>query len=228
MMTILVLACSLLQDPKPGLQTVENRLKELDEKLTVLEKRQRELSDDNAAMEKKIADGKAARENSLRQAAKFWVDHFAKPLNLNEKQAADIETLRYTWYREDQDKPADTARWKARENALREKVSAEQAARLAGVVRGDLEAGTKAWIKMFIQAGKLDTEKSGALEKTVSGAVTVEEGILLPEAHPDGTGSWTKVLSALESALPKVSPALTDAEQAAIRNAIAPWKGLNR
>ncbi|HLH28124.1 MAG TPA: hypothetical protein VKW77_04365, partial [Acidimicrobiales bacterium] len=69
----MLLACALLQDPKAGPRTVEDRLKELDEKLSALEKKQRQLSDDNLAMEKKIADGKAARENALHQAAKFWV-----------------------------------------------------------------------------------------------------------------------------------------------------------
>lgn len=227
MMTMLVLACALLQDPKPGPRTVEDRLKELDEKLSALEKRQRELSDDNAAMEKKIADGKAARENALRQAAKFWVQHFAKPLELNDQQAADLEALRYTWYREDRDKPAETAQWKAREKTLREKVSVEQAARLARTVREGLEEGNRAWVRMFAQGAKLDPEKSAALEKAALASLPVEEGVLLPEAHSEGTGSWSSIPAAVESALPKVSPALTEAEQAAIRNALAPWKGRN-
>lgn len=228
MIQILLLGCTLLQDSSPGPRTVEDRLKELDEKLTLLEKRQRELSDDNAAMEKKIADGKAARENALRQAAKFWVQHFAKPLDLNEKQAADLEALRYTWSIEDRQKPADTARWKARESVLREKVSADQASRLARTVREDLQEGSKAWIRMFTQAAKLGPEKSAALERGVLGLLPAPDGILLPEAHPEGVGSWTNIPPALESALPTVSPTLTEEEQAAIRKALAWWKARDR
>jgi len=224
MIQTLLLACALLQDPKPGPRTVEDRLKELDEKLTALEKKQRELSDDNAAMEKKIADGKAARENALRQAAKFWVQHFAKPLELSGKQVADLESLRYAWYDEDREKPADTARWKAREGALREKVSPEQASRLARTVRETLEGGNRAWVRMFTQAAKLDPEKSAALEKAVLGSMGVEENVLLPEANSEGAGSWTNIPAAIESAIPKVSPTLTEEEQAALRNALAPWK----
>ena len=227
MIQTLLLACALLQDPKPGPRTVEDRLKELDEKLTALEKRQRERSTDNAAMEKKIADGKAARENALRQAAQFWVRHYASPLGLNEKQSAHFEELKYGWLKEDQEKPADLARWKAREAELRGKMSPGQAAQLARVVRGDLEASTKAWIKMFTQSAKLDYEKVGALEKAVFGTQTDKEDVLLLEAHPE-TGSWTKILAAVESALPKLSPALTEAEQAAVRSAMAPWKNLER
>jgi hypothetical protein len=224
MIQTLLLACALLQDPKPGPRTVEDRLKELDEKLTVLEKKQRELSEDNAAMEKKIADGKAARENALRMSAKFWVQHFAKPLDLTEKQAVDLENLRYGWYVEDREKPADESRWKSREASLREKLSAGQSSQLARTVRGDLEGSAKAWIRMFIQSAKLAPEKTAALEKAAFDAMPTAEGVLLPEAHPEGMGSWSSVAAAIESALPKVLPALTEAEQAALRNAIAPWK----
>ena len=227
MISTLIVALALLQDPKGASRTVEDRLKELDEKLTALEKKQRELSADNEAMEKKIADGKAAREKAMRQAAQFWVQHYASPLGLNEKQSAHFEELKYGWLKEDQEKPADLARWKAREAALRGKVTAEQAAQLARVVHGDFEASGKAWLVMFTQAAKLDAEKSAALEKAVLGALKIDEDILLQEAHPE-SGSWTEILTILESALPKVSPALTDAEQKAIRNAILPWKRFQR
>ena len=224
MIQTLLLACALQQDPNRGPRTVEDRLKELDEKLTALEKKQRALSDDNAAMEKKIADGLAARESALRQAAKFWVQPFAKPLDLSEKQAADLEALRYSWYSEDRDRPADTVRWKAREKTLREHVSAEQATRLARTVRETLEEGNRSWVRLFAQTAKLDAEKSAALEKAALGSLAVEEGVLLAEAHPEGPGSWTNIPAAVEAALPKVSPALTEEEQAAIRRALAPWK----
>jgi hypothetical protein len=228
MMPTLMLALALLQEPPGSPRTVEDRLKELDEKLTALEKKQRDLSEDNAAMEKKIADGKAAREKALRQQAKFWVQHYAAPLGLSEAQAAALEELRYGWFKEDQEKPGDEARWKAREGALRGKVSAEQASQLSRKVRENQEEGDKGWIRMFAQGAKLDPEKAAALEKAVIGTLTYQDGVLLLEAHPDSMGSWTKIPAAIEAALPKISPPLTEAEQQALKKAMAPWKQLQR
>src|SRR5437763_16365053 len=116
MLHALALAALLLaQDPKAQSKTVEDRLKELDEKISALEKKHKDLGDENAVLEKKIADGKAAREKFLRQSASAWVKRYGPSIELNEKQSAEFEELWYGWSKEDLEKPYDAARWKTRE-----------------------------------------------------------------------------------------------------------------
>src|SRR3954470_14247760 len=109
MIQILVLAWALLQDPKATPATVEDRLKDLDAKLTALEKKRRELADDNSSMEKKITDAQAAKEAMLRRASQAWIKHYGASFEPGEKQIADIDQLWLDWTREDLGKAADAA-----------------------------------------------------------------------------------------------------------------------
>jgi len=224
MIPSLLLACALLQDPKPESRTVEDRLKELAQRLSVLEKRRQDLSDENAETEKKIADQKAAEERMMRQQAHFWVLRYSKAIGLSEPQSSGLEELKYRWSGEDVQKPATVEVWKAREKVFRETLSAEQVPRLARKVREDQEQSVSGWLGMFARTAKLDPEKTAAVEKAVLGTFSPEDGVLLLEAHPDQLISWRKILSALESSLATLSPPLTEAERAALEEAIKPWK----
>jgi len=224
MIPILMLAFALVQDPQPAPRTVEDRLKELEGKLAALEARRGALANENAAIEKKVAEGKAARENFLRQSAASWVWRYAQPIELSERQASILEELWYGWIKEDQEKPADAGRWKGREDALREKLTAEQIPRLARKVREEQEQSSKMSLGMMAQAAKLNPEKTAALEKAVLGRLPSEEGILLAQAHPEKGASWTTVIAAVESSLPGLSGTLTEEDQAALRTVVGRWK----
>jgi hypothetical protein len=224
MIQMLVLAWALLQDPKGTPGTVEDRLKDLDAKLTVLEKKRRELADDNAAMEKKIADADAAREAMLRRASQAWIKHYGASFEPGEKQVADIDQLWYAWLKEDQGKPADAARWKAREQALREKLTPAQIPPLARMVREDQVRNAKASLTVYSQWSKLTPGKAAAFEKEILGRMRFEEGVLVPEAHPDQGSSWTTIPTIIESSLPELSALLTEDDQAALRKTLSRWK----
>jgi hypothetical protein len=224
MIPLLMLAFALVQDPQPAPRTVEDRLKELEGKLAALEARRGELANENATIEKKVAEAKAARESFLRQSATFWVRRYAQPIELNEKQVSGLEELWYGWIKEDQEKPADTGRWKGREDVLRDKLTAEQIPRLARKVREEQEQGVKMSLGMMAQAAKLNPEKTAALEKAVLGRLPSEEGVLLAQAHPEKGASWAAVIAAVESSLPGLSGTLTEEDQAALRTVVGRWK----
>ena len=88
---ILALALmSLSSQEKAPPKTVEERLKELEDRLGTLEKRHKALEEENQALEKRIGDAKAARETYAKQSAVDWVKRYSKPVELTEKQSAEI------------------------------------------------------------------------------------------------------------------------------------------
>jgi hypothetical protein len=230
MLQALLLAVVLAaQDPKPAAKTVEDRLKELDDKLSALELKQKTLANDNAAMEKQLADAKAMRENFARQSASGWVRRYAKPVEFTEKQSAEFEELWYGWTKDDMEKPGDPARWKTREDALRGKLTQEQIPRLAGRVHEEQVENAKRSVSMFSRAAKLDAGKSAALEKMALGRLKIEEGILLAQAHPQETANlWGQTMTAVEASLPELSSTLSEDELGALRKTLEQWKPRQR
>ncbi len=227
--TLLLAAVLAAQDPKPAAKTVEDRLKELDDKLSALELKQKTLADENAAMEKRIADAKAMRENVARQSASGWVKRYARPVELTEKQSAELEELWFDWTKEDLEKPWDVARWKTREELLRGKLTREQIPRFTGRVREEQAESAKRSMAMLSRAAKLDAEKSGALERAVLGRLKIEEGVLLPQAHPQEISNlWSQTMAAVEASLPDLSSTLTEEEQKALRKTLDQWKPKQR
>jgi hypothetical protein len=221
-----ILLC--VQDPKPAPKTVEDRLKELDEKVATLEKRHKTLSDENAAMEKQIADMKALREQLARQTATSWVQQHAKAVQFTEQQREGLEKLWFGWAMEDLGKRADAAAWKAREELIRKELSPAQIPLLAAKVRQDQEANAQRILSFLTRAAKLDAEKRTAFEKAVLGKIDFEEGALLPQAHPEKVEPWTKIPDAVEAVLPQFSPRLTEGEAKAIRQLTEQWKPRQR
>ena len=226
---LLISSLLLLQDPKPAAKTVEERLKELDEKVVGLEKKHQGLVAENSAMEKRIADGKAMREQIARQQGADWVKRYSSTIELTEKQSGEIEQAWYSWSKEDLEKPYDAARWPAREEALKAKLRTEQVPRLARKVREDQELNVRASLSMFSRAAKLVPEKAAAMEKIVMGKIKIEEGILLPQAHQQKLAeSWGNTLSAVESSLSELGTTFSEEEITALRKVLAQWKPKQR
>jgi len=223
-----VLALSLLlltQDPKPAPKTVEDRLKELSDRLSALEKKEQAISLENAALEKQVADQKATRENLARQAGAAWVKQNGAAIGLNAERSTEFEELWTGWTREDMEKGMDPARWKAREETLRTKLSPDEIPRLGRKVREIREESAKRRVNLFAQGSRLGPEKSAALADAVIRKLAIKEGILVVQAHPEETVlEWGQLISAAEACVPELSPGLTEEERARFEKALAPWK----
>lgn len=226
MMSLMIAAALMLASPQetPPRKTVEERLKELEEKLGGLEKRHQTLADENQALEKRIADGKAARENYAKQTASGWVKRYAKTVELTEKQSAELEELWLGWVKKDFEKPPDAAGWKSREAAIQGKLAPEQVPKLARAVRDEQEKYAKLSISSFVQAAKIAPERAAGFEKTVVARLTFSDEALIPQAHPEKQVGWWAVYGGVEQALPDLAPVLTEEEQARLRDTLAKWK----
>ena len=226
--TLLLATALFVQDPKPGAKTVEERLQELTDKIEALDKKAGALTQENATLQLKLEERRAARENFARQAATAWVKRYAKSVEFSEPQSAELEALWLGWSKEDLEKPADTARWKVREETLRGKLQAEQVPRLARKIRDEQEQNAKSSLGMFSQTAKLPPEKAAALEKAVLPKLSFEEGVLLVQAHPEKNNVWIQVLDAIEKSLPDMSATLSEEELAALRKVLGQWRPRQR
>jgi hypothetical protein len=221
---LLLAALLAAQDPQPAARTVEDRVKELEAKLALLEKKRQVLSDENAALGKQISDGRLLREHLALQAGLVWVQRYAKPVRFTEAQSADLQELWRDWTKEDFEKPGDPGRWKLREDRIRLKLTPEQIPLLARRVREEREENAKRAVSLVARSVKLAAEKSGALEKAVLGRLSFEEGMLLPQAHPEVTANaWGLTLDAVLAGLSDPSLALTPQEEAEIRKVVGQW-----
>ena len=228
MIPLLVLAFSLIQDPKPAAKTVEERLKELADRIEALDKKAAVLTDENAKLQQKVDEAKTRRDQIARQSGTAWVKGYAPVAEFTEKQSAEIEELWYGWTTKDMEKACDVAQWKTREETLRSKLTGDQPAKIARKVREDQERNGRSYISSLGQFAKLPAEKTAALEKAVMPKLTFEEGVLLPQAHPDASPVWTQILGGIEGSLADLSPALTEAETSALRKIIERWKPKSR
>ena len=227
-----------LQDPAPA-KTVEDRLKELEARLSTLEKRSKAVADENAQLEKRLEDAKAARENHVRLTASAWVKRYAAAAEFTEKQSAELEELWQGWVRKDQEgqpaywdpaaaaKTAETT-WKPREEAIRAKLSAEQAAKVAGKVREEQEQTARMSIGSFVRGAKISAERAPALEKSVLARLKFPDGAILLQARPAERVDWFKVLAAVEEGLPDLEGTLSAEELAALRATLGRWKPRQR
>jgi hypothetical protein len=229
MLQVLLFALAFAaQDPQTAPKTVEDRLKELDEKISALEKKHKQLSDENAGMEKKLAEAKAAREQMARQMASGWVQQYAKPVQFTDSQRSTLEQLWFDWTKEDLEKRIDVAAWKLREEAIRKELTPAQVSQFARKVREDQEAGVKRTVSFFIRGAKLDAEKTAAFEKAVVAKIGFEEGALLLQAHPEKVTPWTAVPDAAEAVLPQFASTFTESETKALRQAVEQWRPRQR
>jgi len=222
---LLLSAFFTVQDPQTTARTVEDRLKELDARLTALEAKEKSLRDENATLDRQLSDLKAAREKIARQAGAAWVKQIAKPVGLSEAQSAEFEELWAGWTKEDFEKGSDAGRWKAREGVLRSKLTGDQEPRLARAMRVEREDQARRSVTVLTQGAKLSAEKTKALGEAVVGRLSIKEGLLIAQAHPEEMGNALALtLKALEESVPDPAPDLTDEERAAMLKIIGAWK----
>jgi hypothetical protein len=227
MMGILIVISALgalaVQD-KPAPKTVEDRLRELEEKLSALEKRNKALEEENQALEKRLADSKAAKDAWAKETASAWVKRCAKAVPLSEAQSAELGELWRGWQRSDLDQAPTPAAWKAREEAIRSKLTPDQVPKLARAARDDQEALAKVWIAGWVQSAKLAPDHGAAFEKAVLARVALPEEVLVVEAHPKAQVGWAQITGAVEGCLPDLASVLSDEERARLQDLLSKWK----
>lgn len=222
---LLLSALLLVQDPQAPARTVEDRLKELDARLTALEAKEKTLRDENANLDRQLNDAKAVREKIARQAATAWIKQFAQPVGFSEAQSAELEGLWAGWTKEDLEKGSDAGRWKAREGLLRSKLTGDQEPLLARAMRVEREEQARRSVTVLTQGAKLPAEKTKALGEAVVGRLSIKEGVLLAQAHPEEMGNaFGLILKALEESVPDPASDLTEEERAVVLKIIGPWK----
>ena len=223
--TLLLSAFLLAQDPKTPIRTVEDRLKELDARLTALEAKEKTLKEENASLDRQLSDAKVLREKIARQTGAAWVKQYAQPVGFSEAQSAELEELWAGWTKEDIEKGSDTARWKAREGVLRSKLIGDQGPRLARRMREEREEHARRMVAMLTQSAKLAQEKTTALGEGVIRRMSIEEGVLIVQAHPEDLGNaFGLTVKALEESVSDPAPGLTEEERTAVLKCISPWK----
>ena len=222
MMTMILAAAAAFAPVQA--RTVEERLKELEDKLAVLEKRNKALDEENQALEKRIVDAKAAKETFARQMAVGWVKRYAKPVDLTEKQSAELEELWLGWSRADLEKAADAAAWKSREQSVRGKLTGGQAPRLARAVRDEQEKMARMSLSSYVQAAKISADHVAGFEKAALAKVAFSEEALLLQAHPEKQVGWPKITAAVEESLPDLAAVLSEEELARLRETLAKWR----
>jgi hypothetical protein len=209
---------------KSAPKTVEDRLRELEERLAVLEKRNKALDDENQTLEKRIVEAKAAKDAWAKQNASAWVKRYAKAVLWSEAQSAELEELWRGWQRSDLDQAPTAAAWKAREEAIRSKLTPEQVPKLARATRNEQENLAKMWIAGWVQSAKLAPDHAAAFEKAVLARLPLPEEALVVEAHPKVQVGWAHVTGAVEGCLPELSGVLSDEERTRLQDLLLKWK----
>jgi len=224
----LALVLLLAQDPKPAAKTVEERLKELADKIELLDKKAATLTAENRKLEQQAQEVKARREILARQPGQAWVKRYASTVEFTEKQSAEIDELMYGWAKQDFEKPCDVAGWKAREETLRGKLTAEQAPKLARKVREEQDGGVTLMVKGMVRMAKLPASAEETFEKVVRSKLTVEEGMLLPSAHPEKCPTWFQIADIAAANLPELSKGLSETEVDSLRKSLEAWRPKQR
>jgi len=226
-MEILILVVALVGSPfqdRPSPKTVEERLKELEEKLAGLEKRHKALGDENEKLEKQIADAKAAKDAWARQSAAGWVRQYSKAAEFSGPQSAELEELWRGWHRSDLDQAPPAGAWKAREELVRSKLTAEQIPKLARAVRDEQKAAAKMLTAGWFLSAKLAADHQASFEKAVLARLQITEGALVTQAHPEVQVSWAQITGAVEGSLPELSSVLSDEERSRVQDLLKKWK----
>lgn len=222
--TLMLAALLAFQNPQAAPKTVEDRLKELDEKIQLLEKKQKTLASENATLEKQVVERKNAFEVMARGTAKAWVQRHSKAAAFSEKQAADLEELWYGWGLDSPQDPGAPAKWKAREDVLRSKLTAEQVPLVARKTREDQEQGAKMWLRMVSWNARLAPGPAAAFEKAASSKLSFPDGILIPAAHPGQGNGWQQALAAVDASMSDLSTQLGDEDLKSLRAALEQLK----
>lgn len=198
-------------------RTVEDRIQEISKRIEVLDAKAAELARENQGLRLKVEEARVRREGWARQAATAWVRRYAGAVPFTEPQVSDLEALWTGWSKSDLEKPCEVAQWKAREEILRGKLTAEQVRKLADKVREEQKGNVTTSLSTIVQMAKLPADRAAKLEKVVLPRVTYGDGVLLPMAHPDHRNLWPDLLAIVEKALPDLAATLTEAELSSVR-----------
>jgi hypothetical protein len=204
------------QDPAPA-RTLEDRLKELEAKLVGLEKRHETLQGENQALEKKLADAKAARQAYVNQMSEFWIGQYGKEAEFTETQKGELRELWKAWTSSDLDRPADLAAWKSREEALKGKLTSDQLPKVMAVVRREQAQMATFMIQGLALRAKLSPEHVAPFEQAVLSKFTYPEGVVLSQAHPEAQSAWVGINGIVEKLLPDLASSLGDQEVTRLR-----------
>jgi hypothetical protein len=220
---LLFVALLSAQDPKSA-KTVEERIKELSDRLATLDKKATDLAAENNELQRKIAVRDQARDASAKATASYWMKTHAGGLSLDPEKAAVIEGLWVTWTREDFGKFSDEAAWKKREETLRRELTPEQAALVEKSVRAEIDKAMDLSIGSYAKGAQIAAEREPLFRKTLWSRLKQAEAGLIPQAHAGAGVSWSGLLTALESSLPDLKTILTPEEHDRLAKLILPRK----
>lgn len=225
-MIVAVLGALLLAAPQEEKQgkTVEQRIRELEERLSSLEKRAAAAKAVNEKLEKRLADAERARERYIRGRASSWVKRYAEPAELSEERCGELETLWIGWVRADFGKRPDRETWRAREEALKKRLTSDEATRLAKTVRRGQENYARTSATSFVKHARIDDSRKAAFEGAVLGKLRYPESALLLSAHPEDRVDWFSVYRAVERSVPDLDGILTEEEHGRLKALVEKWK----
>jgi hypothetical protein len=222
MMEALMLAAVLsLQDPKTA-KTVEERIKELSDRIAVLDKKATDLTAENHQLRQQLTAREQMKESVAKATASSWMSTHAGKLALAPQKAAVIEGLWVTWTKEDFGKFSDEAAWKKREETLRKELTPEQAALVEKSVRAEIDKTMDLSVASYARQAQIAAEREPLFRKTVWSRLKLAEAGLIPQAHAGAGVSWSGLLTALESSLPDLKTVLTPEEHDRLSRLLLP------
>jgi hypothetical protein len=217
MIQALMLAAVLsLQDPKPA-KTVEDRIRELSERIAVLDKKATDLTAENHELQRKIAAQNQVRDSIARASSEAWIKRFGITLSLTEPQTARIQELWQTWTREDFAKRADVATWKTREETFRNVLTPEQGTLLEKKVRAEQELQARSIFTLVAKEVGIEPAKVDAFASVVMSHLTIDTKGLLPLANPNAGSPPNRIREAIEASLPDLASRLSEEELLRLR-----------
>ena len=159
---------------------IEDRVRKMEERLLSLEAKRNTLAGANQDLERQIGEKQA--EGFARMMAERRVRNWEPLLGLSETQKQSLIDLCATWQREDIAKPAGRESWLTREQELRSRLSAEQAAKLHDSV---VQQSQTMWNALGRTLGTMvgaSNEDQIRFQQTL-GAYGPASAMLLPEGH---------------------------------------------
>ncbi len=220
---LIVAAILSLQDPKPA-KTVEERIKELSDRIAVLDKKATDLTAENNELQRRIAVQEQNRDAVAKATASTWMKKHAGGLSLDAAKASAIEGLWTTWTRADFGKLVDKATWKTREETLRKELTPEQAALVEKSVRAEIDSSMDLLIGAYGRQAQIAAERQDPFRKIVRSRMKPVEAGLIPQAHAAAGAGWSDFYTALESSLPELAGVLTPEEHARLSKFVPPRK----
>jgi hypothetical protein len=178
---------------------IEERIRKMEEKLLALETKKAEISVANQDLERQLVEKQS--DATARTMADWRVRQWDQMLGLTETQKQSLTELGMKWAKEDAVRPPTRDSWLQREEDLRARLSAEQAARLH-------ESAAKQSQQLWNMLGRSLGSMVGASKDEMTrfqqtlGDWRPDNSMLLPEGHgADWPGMMKEGTSRLQSLL---------------------------